>query len=449
MPATVIVGLQWGDEGKAKVLDALAEDADIVCRYQGGSNAGHTVAFGDTHRAFHLVPAGIVREGKVCVISNGVVVEPRLLIREIEEIDPRGLDRFRGRFWLSDRAHLVMPYHRLREILAENRRGAAKMIGTTRRGIGPCYVDKTGRTGFRVADLYAPQDFRAALESKIEEISRTLAAEYGGPQIAAGLAEVEKAIGFSCGQNELDAGLIAREYLTCAERLRPFVTDTIRLLNRALDEKQAILFEGAQGTMLDIDFGTYPYVTASNSTACGISSGAGVGPTRIDRVLGVLKAYTTRVGSGPFPTELTDEAGERLRAVGREFGATTGRPRRCGWLDVVQARYAIEINAVKEVAITKIDVLSGLETIKIATHYRGPDGETIDRFPPRLAALSLSSPVYEELPGWKEDLLGVRRLADLPAAARAYLDRLRELLGVRIVLVSVGHKREATIYCDG
>ena len=420
MPATVIVGLQWGDEGKAKVLDALAEEADIVVRYQGGSNAGHTVVVGGERYAFHLVPSGILRLGKVCVIANGVVLEPGLLLEEIGELEARGV-KVKGALLVSDRAHLVMPYHRRLEEAA----GKAERLGTTRRGIGPCYVDKMGRVGVRVCDLYAPESFRARVLRRVKEINDVLQKVYN--------------------EEPLDGESIVSDYLGYAEKLAPLVTDTVSYLNRALDEKKRLLFEGAQGSLLDIDFGTYPYVTSSNSTSCGVTSGSGVGPTRIGGIIGVVKAYTTRVGEGPFATELRDESGRKLRDRGKEYGTTTGRPRRCGWLDVVGVRYALEINHVDSIAVTKLDVLRGFDEVKICTAYRLEGGALTGRFPARLEELASAEPVYESLEGWDEETESARTVEELPRQARAYVERVAELLEVKVGLVSVGSGRDATI----
>ncbi len=420
MPATVIVGLQWGDEGKAKVLDALAAEVDMVVRYQGGSNAGHTVVVGGKRYAFHLVPSGILRLGKTCVIGNGVVVEPRLLLEEIGELEARGV-KVGEALLVSDRAHLVMPYHRRLEEAA----GKAKKLGTTRRGIGPCYVDKMGRVGLRVCDLYMPESFRERVLQRVKEANDVLQKVHG--------------------EEPLEGEAIVSDYLAYAEKLEPYVMDTVRYLNRALDDGKHLLFEGAQGSLLDIDFGTYPYVTSSNSTSCGVTSGSGVGPTRIDRIVGVVKAYTTRVGEGPFPTELTDDPGQKLRDRGREYGTTTGRPRRCGWLDSVGVRYALEINHVDSIALTKLDVLSGFKEVRLCTAYRLKDGTVTERFPAKLEDLASAEPVYESLPGWEEEMESARTAEELPTRAREYVERVAEILGVRVELVSVGSGREATI----
>lgn len=436
--------MQWGDEGKAKVLDALAGDADIIVRYQGGANAGHTVIVGDERYAFHLIPAGIVRYGKTCVIANGVVVDPPLLVKEIDKLKRRGLT-IAGRLKISDRAHVVLPYHRIMEGLAED---GHRSLGTTRRGIGPCYSDKMARVGIRVGDLYRPALFRERLHARVEEINFQLRKLHKAAAVRAALREVSAALGWNCGTQRVDEAAIFRRYRGYARKLEPFITDTIEYLNHALDQGKRILFEGAQASMLDIDFGTYPYVTSSNSTSCGATSGTGVAPTRIDQALGILKAYTTRVGDGPFLTELSGALGEHLREQGQEYGTTTGRPRRCGWLDLAQARFACQINDIKSIAVTKLDVLSGLETINICTGYT-LNGRRIQSFPADLQTLRDCQPVYEQLPGWSADLSHCRTRGALPKAARAYLTRIERFLGVKVRIISIGGGRKATIFSRG
>jgi len=414
-----VVGAQWGDEGKGKIVDLLARRADVVVRYQGGANAGHTVVVGGRQYVLHLVPSGILHR-RTCVIANGVVVDPAQLLQEIEDLLRQGV-RIEGNLFLSDRAHLVMPYHKVMDRAAES--GGAR-IGTTQRGIGPCYADKAARKGFRVIDLADPRSFRERLAAQVEEKNRLLGALYGHPP--------------------LDAGRIAEEYLGYAERLKELVADTVELVNREVDAGRRVLFEGAQGSLLDLDFGTYPYVTSSNADACGISSGAGVPPWKIRSVLGVAKAYCTRVGEGPFPTELRDALGDRLREAGGEYGATTGRPRRCGWFDGVSTRHAVRFGGIREFAVTKLDVLSGLDEVRLAVAYR-IDGRETDRMPAETGALSRCEPVYERFRGWKGDLSGIRRFGDLPRAAKIYLKYLERFLNVDIVMVSVGKDREKTI----
>ncbi len=418
--------MQWGDEGKAKVLDALAGSCDVIVRYQGGANAGHTVVVGDDRFAFHLVPSGIIRDGKKCVIANGVVLDPELLLGEISELSERGVE-IGDNLIISDRAHVVMPYHKLLDGISEDSMGDGK-IGTTTKGIGPCYVDKANRCGIRVVDMFMPDDFRAMVTARVERLNQDLQNIYG--------------------VDPVDGDKMADEVLGWADKLRPHVTDTVTYINEALDAGKDLLFEGAQGCMLDVDFGTYPFVTSSNSTSCGVTAGSGVGPTRIDRVVGIAKAYTTRVGEGPFPTELTDELGELLRKQGNEFGTTTGRPRRCGWFDACAIRYSAMVNNLDAIALTKLDVLSGLDKIKMGVGYKMPDGSIADTVPASLTRFSSVEPVYEEMPGWSEDIEGCRTVAELPEAAQKYVARLQELSGRPIEMISVGKGRDATILCE-
>jgi len=423
LPSTVIVGLQWGDEGKAKVLDELAEKADIVCRYQGGSNAGHTVVVAGEKYKFHLVPCGVAHPSKTCVIGNGLVLDPAGLLDEIRHFEGRGLD-VRSRLVVSDRAHIVLAFHKKLEGLAERTRGAGA-IGTTLRGIGPCYTDKAARIGFRVADLLRPDSFRRRLASRLADANAIIERVYG--------------------EKPLSADEVAEPALAAAKELAPMVGDASAVLNRALDEGKSVLFEGAQGTLLDIDFGTYPYVTSSTSSVLGVCAGTGVAPWRVNRVVGILKAYTTRVGGGPFPTEDEGDPGARLRERGGEYGTTTGRPRRCGWFDAVASRFAVDLNDAREVTVTKLDVLTGEPVVKIATAYRLADGATTDRFPANLEDLEGAEPVYEEHEGWTEEIGSARMPGDLPAAARRYVERLAELTGARPVRVSVGEGRGAAV----
>ena len=373
---TVLVGAQWGDEGKGKVIDFLTEEADVVVRFQGGSNAGHTVVVGDKKYVLHLVPSGVLHDGKHCVIGNGVVMDPFDLMKELEQVESWGFE-LKGRFHISERAHMVMQWHRAIDKAQEAARPDGKKIGTTGRGIGPAYAAKVGRYGMRVGDILKP-NFLDIVRDQVEEANIALKA---------------------LGAQPLDAEEMVRLYAPMVKALMPYVTDTIQFLHENLDAKKSVLFEGAQATMLDIDFGTYPFVTSSNPTAGGACTGSGVSPRSIDRVIGVLKLYTTRVGEGPFPTELFDADGETLRARGGEFGATTGRPRRCGWFDAVVARYAQRVNGIDSCAMTKLDVLDTFPVVKICTGYRRDDGFVYQTFPADLEALKRCTPVYEELPG--------------------------------------------------
>ncbi|MDI6907205.1 MAG: adenylosuccinate synthase [Thermoanaerobacterales bacterium] len=421
MAVIVLVGAQWGDEGKGKVTDFLARSADIIVRYQGGNNAGHTVVVGDQEFRLHLIPSGILYPDKLCIIGNGVVIDPAVLRREVEALKERGVTM--ATLKVSERAHVIMPYHLLLDGLEEEGRGAGK-IGTTRRGIGPAYVDKASRSGIRVIDLIDRDGFR-------EKLARNIAAK-------------NRLVGGVYGAEGLDYDEVLRSYEEHADFLRPLAADTSLLISEAIARGQNVLFEGAQGTLLDIDHGTYPYVTSSHPTAAGAALGAGIGPTRIDTVIGIAKAYTTRVGEGPFPTELHDGTGELIRRKGREFGTTTGRPRRCGWFDAVIVRYAARVNGLSYLAVTKLDVLTGLETLRICRAYRYR-GELLTEFPASLDVLAECEPVYEELPGWDEDLSAATRCDDLPPAAQDYLERITELTGVPVALVGVGVKRSQTL----
>jgi len=424
MSCVVLVGAQWGDEGKGKVTDFLAERAAVVVRFQGGNNAGHTVVADGREFKLHLLPSGMLYAGKSCVIGNGVVIDPPCLLEELADL-VRRLPRT-GDLYISPRAHLIMPYHRLLDRLEEEARAGAK-IGTTARGIGPAYTDKARRTGIRVADILDREELAGRLADILREKNDLLTRVYGAAP--------------------LDYEAVLGEYLEYGEKLRPFVADPGPLVSAALDRGESVLFEGAQGTLLDIDHGTYPYVTSSNPTAAGACLGAGIGPTRIDRVIGVAKAYTTRVGGGPFPTELSDDLGERLREAGREFGTTTGRPRRCGWLDAVALRYAVRVNGLHSLALVKLDVLTGIPVLRIGVGYRYGD-DVLTGFPPSVRVLSRCRVEYEELPGWSEDISGVRSVGELPANARRYLDRVSELTGVPVSVVGVGSSREQTLLAD-
>ncbi len=422
MANIVVVGAQWGDEGKGKLVDLLTERADIVVRYQGGNNAGHTLVVHGEKTVLHLIPSGVLHPGKTCVIGNGVVIDPAVLMGEVDKLKERGFLANDAQLRISDRAHVILPHHKVLEALRETARGK-NAIGTTLRGIGPAYEAKIARSGLRVADFIDPATFAKLLAQDLEQANRVIEAYGGKPvQVKAVLAEMNPV----------------------AARLAPYVTDTGVLLDQAARKHRRILFEGAQGTMLDIDHGTYPFVTSSNAGSGGACTGAGVGPTLIDGVVGISKAYTTRVGAGPFPTELEDATGESLRQKGGEFGATTGRPRRCGWLDMVVLRHAVRVNGLTTIALTKLDVLSGLPEIKVCTSYR-LGGAILDAVPARYGGLAEVQPLYESLPGWNEDLTQAKTWWDLPETARAYVRRVEQLAGVPVSLVSVGPGRRQTI----
>ena len=421
MANTVLIGAQWGDEGKGKIIDVLMEDAEVVVRYQGGNNAGHTVKIGEEKYVLHLLPSGILRPGKLCIIGNGVVVNPISLLEEMDGLQRRGIDAL-GRLVVSDRAHMVVPYHGAIDSAREQAASEGQRIGTTKRGIGPAYGDKVSRVGLRMGDLLEP-DFAARLESRIEESNKVLRALGGEP---------------------LDTPAIVAQYVQAAPRLAPYIGDTVSLLTDCVRRNRPILFEGAQGTLLDIDFGTYPFVTSSNATAGGACTGSGIPPHRIDQVIGVIKAYTTRVGSGPFMTELTDEVGQHLGREGHEFGATTGRPRRCGWFDAVVGRYSAEVNGVDFWAMTKLDVLDKLETLRICVAYEC-DGKRYTTVPASASVLQRCRPVYEEMPGWLCSTATTERYEDLPAKAKAYVQRLCDLTGVPLGILSVGPARASTL----
>jgi adenylosuccinate synthase len=422
MPATVVVGAQWGDEGKGKVVDLLAERSDVVARYQGGNNAGHTIVADDQVYKLHLVPSGILYPDTLCVIGNGTVVDPGALCLELDSLEERGvsLDGLR----IGGNAHLIMPYHVMLDGAAEMRLGRFS-IGTTRRGIGPCYEDKAARVGIRVQDLLDPKILVRKLEIALEAKNEILEKLYELPR--------------------LDPAAVAEEQLAYAERLRPFIADTSLLIDQALRAGRRVLFEGAQGTMLDIDHGTYPFVTSSNPIAGAACTGAGVGPTRIERVIGVSKAYVTRVGEGPFPTELDDEDGRRMLERGNEFGTTTGRQRRCGWLDLVALRYAVRLSGVTELALTKLDVLSGFARVLICEAYRTREDERLTDFPYHQTVFHGCHPEYRELAGWDEDLSECRTLEDLPPRARDYVGAIAEAVEVPITLIGTGQGRHQVI----
>ncbi len=422
MPNTVLVGAQWGDEGKGKVIDVLTSQADLIVRFQGGSNAGHTVIADGQKYVLHLIPSGILHPGKQCLIGNGVVMDPFDLLKEIEGLRTQGIDPT-GRLFISDRTHMVMRWHRALDAADEARRPANKKIGTTGRGIGPAYGAKMGRTGLRVGDLLCDH-FMETVKTETEAANKTLSS-WGAPL--------------------LDVAEMQAAYAEMSVALAPYISDTVALINEADRAGKSILLEGAQGTMLDIDFGTYPFVTSSSPTAGGACTGSGLSPRRIDRVVGVIKCYTTRVGEGPFPTELLDDTGEHLRKKGGEFGATTGRPRRCGWFDAVVGRYSAIVNGVDFWAMTKLDVLDELPSIKICTAYERDDGVRYETFPADLSVLSRCKPVYEEMPGWQSQTSHITRYEELPLKARAYVERLVSLIGGRIGVLSVGPARETTL----
>jgi adenylosuccinate synthase len=423
MPGLVIVGAQWGDEGKGKIVDLLAERADAVVRFQGGNNAGHTIVREGEKWKFHLIPSGILYPGKRCIIGNGVVIDPRVLTDEIDGLRARGIDTSGLR--ISANAHLIMPYHLLLDSAGEAKLGD-QQIGTTRRGIGPCYSDKASRLGIRVQDL---------LDEKILK-----------QKIVAALEPKRLLLRPFAKDPSLDLRTMTDEYLTYGHRLEQHIADTASLIWEVLDAKGSVIFEGAQGALLDIDHGTYPFVTSSNPVAGAACVGAGVGPKDIDEVWGVTKAYATRVGAGPFPTELDDEVGEEMRTRGSEFGTTTGRPRRTGWLDLVALRYAARINSLTALAITKLDVLSGFPRLHVCTRYRGEEGAIFYQFPYHQSVLHHATPEYEQLPGWTEDLGECRSESDLPGAARDYLAYVADFVGVPVVLIGVGPGREQVIW---
>lgn len=422
---TVVVGAQWGDEGKGKIIDILAEEADIIIRYQGGNNAGHTVIIDGKEFIFHLVPSGILRPGKICVIGNGVVVDPEVLLEEIEELRNKDIE-IDGNLKISDQVHIIFPYHKLLDKLREKKPSVQK-IGTTGRGIGPCYIDKMSRCGIRLADLLDERIFEEKLRINIKEKNEIMKKLY-------------KAKGFSFGK------LFCR-YKGYAKQMMRYVCNCSQFLNDAIKEKKNLLFEGAQGTLLDIDHGTYPYVTSSNATAGGACTGAGIAPTKIDRVVGVAKAYTTRVGEGPFPTEFSKGLMDEIRLKGKEFGATTGRPRRCGWFDAVIAKHSVIVNGISSLCITKLDVLDDKDKLKICVGYIYKNKLYKD-FPSNIDILYHARPVYEEHPGWKKDITGAKKFEDLPAKAKRYLNRISELLGAPIILVSIGSERKQAIWVN-
>lgn len=420
MTSVVVVGTQWGDEGKGKITDFLSENAEAIARYQGGNNAGHTIKFnGETYK-LHLIPSGIFYKEKVCVIGNGMVVDPKALVAELAYLHEKGVTTDNLR--ISNRAHVILPYHLKLDVVEEESKGANK-IGTTKKGIGPAYMDKAARVGIRIADLLERDVFEEKLERNLAEKNRLFERIY-------------ETTGFTKEE-------ILDEYFEYGQQIKQYVCDTSVVLNDALDDGKRVLFEGAQGVMLDIDQGTYPFVTSSNPVAGGVTIGSGVGPSKITHVVGVCKAYTSRVGDGPFPTELHDEIGSQIREVGREYGTTTGRPRRIGWFDSVVVRHARRVSGLTDLSLNSIDVLSGIETLKICTAY-SYKGELITEYPASLKVLSECEPVYEELPGWTEDITGVKSLDELPVNARHYVERVTQLTGIPLTTFSVGPDRNQT-----
>ena len=418
MTNTCVIGLQWGDEGKGKIIDILAKDYDIIVRYQGGGNAGHTLIIGDEKFIFHLIPSGILHPDKKCVIGNGIVFDPRLFLDEVAGLSKRNIS-VNGNLFVSDRAHVVFPYHKKLDLLIEKQKGNS-MIGTTGRGIGPCYTDKVARDGIRVAELLHKEHFKEKLKKTVEEKNRLFVDLYKDEPVS---------------WEE-----IYEEYCVYADKISPFVCDTIDLMAKAIEDNKKILFEGAQGALLDVDFGTYPYTTSSNASAGGVSPGIGVSPKQIHEIIGITKAYATRVGSGPFPTEIDGEQGEHIRKKGGEFGSTTGRPRRCGWFDAVAIRHSVRISGVDSLIVTKLDVLDDQETIRICTGYKSYE-KVYNNFPADLDVLENCEPVYEEISGWLEDTSNVRDVKDLPGKAMDYIRKIEEIIGLKVKMVSVGPER--------
>jgi len=427
MAQAIVVGTQWGDEGKGKIVDLFAREADAIVRFQGGNNAGHTLVVEGRQTILHLVPSGILHDHKICILGNGMVIDPEVLLREIDELHERNLFPPDTRLYVSHNAHIIMPYHKSLDRAREMKRGRAK-IGTTGRGIGPAYEDKIARTGIRVCDLLDGETFGEMLRANVEEKNFYLTQFHN--------------------DSPVEHAAIFDEYSGYAGRLRQYAADTSLILDREIKKGKDVLFEGAQGCHLDIDHGTYPFVTSSNTAAGSACCGAGIGPTRIDAVVGICKAYTTRVGEGPFITELTGDLGERLQQVGCEFGATTGRKRRCGWLDMVLVRQSVRVSGITGLALTKLDVLTGIDPIKVCVAYRTGSEEFSESVPPDTKVLGRCSPVYEEMEGWTEDISGAKTMDDLPSRAKRYIERLEELAGVPMYLVSVGPGREETILLE-
>ncbi|MDB1940451.1 MAG: adenylosuccinate synthase [Clostridium sp.] len=423
MSAFVVLGAQWGDEGKGKMTDYLAEEAEVIVRFQGGNNAGHTVEVGDKQYKLHLIPSGILYDNKLNIIGNGVVVDPKALFTEIDYLEGEGVKVTPEKLIVSDRAHVIMPYHKILDKLKEKARGKND-IGTTGKGIGPCYTDKFERSGIRVCDLIKENIFKEKLKENIDSKNKYIVNVLGG--------------------EELNYNEILSEYLELAERLKPYVQDTSVRLYDEIKQDKTVLFEGAQGMLLDIDYGTYPYVTSSNTTACGVASGSGIGPTMVTNAVGIAKAYTTRVGKGPFPTELDNEIGGWIREKGHEYGVTTGRSRRCGWLDAVILKTTVRVSGLTSLCVTKIDTLAGLEKLKICVGYKFND-KVIDYFPASLDDLAKCEPIYEEFDGWSEEVAKARSYDELPENAKKYLTRIEELTDTKISIVGVGPRRDQTI----
>jgi adenylosuccinate synthase len=423
MPNLCVVGLQWGDEGKGKVVDLLSERFDVIVRFQGGANAGHTVVRQGQKFVFHFIPCGILRPEKTCVIANGVVLDPESLFKEVDEMTSRGI-KISDNLKISDRAHVLFPYHKVIDKLMDAGKGGPR-IGTTGRGIGPCYTDKMARVGIRVAELLDARSFRDRLKATVEEKNRIIQLLYKG--------------------EPLDWKQIYEVFSNYAERLRPFVCDTTEYLEKAMDGGKSVMFEGAQGTLLDVDFGTYPFVTSSNTSAAGVAAGTGISPKKIGHTVGIMKAYTTRVGEGPFPTQAEGGSDERLRQRGGEFGATTGRPRRCGWFDAVSVGHSVRVNGVDSIFLTKLDVLSGEDSIRVCRAYKY-NGSVTGHFPAAIAAMAAAEPVYDEFAGWSDAIQQTRRVEDLPATAQKYIGILEKSVGAPIGAVSVGEDRDATIF---
>ncbi|MCF8054484.1 MAG: adenylosuccinate synthase [Deltaproteobacteria bacterium] len=427
MGNVAIIGTQWGDEGKGKIVDIFADAANVIVRFHGGNNAGHTLVVNNQKTVLHLIPSGILRDKKICVIGNGVVIDPAELLKEIDDISSRGLFPKRTKLFISELAHLIMPYHKALDAAKEQ--VASKKIGTTGRGIGPAYEDKVARTGIRVGDLLDKKVLREKIEASVPLKNAIL----------------QKVYGATCS---FSAQEISEEYSRYAERLREYVANTSVILAREIAKGKKVLFEGAQGTQLDIDYGTYPFVTSSNTIVGNASTGSGVGPAHIGRVVGLCKAYTTRVGEGPFPTELNDDIGERLQRIGCEFGATTGRKRRCGWLDLVLVKQAVRLSGISSLAITKLDVLTGMDKIMICVGYELAGKKITDALPASIADFAQCRPIYREFPGWSENISAAREIADLPRNARRYLDFIAKHTQTNIALISVGASREETIICE-